>query len=339
MFMSYTMRFNVRHVLLALSITALAASATHAFGEWSATNEDGVVTANYGDSRQLGWQQEPIDRADVTESFLPSAFLHPLRTPAGFEWTAIMPGDHVHHLGLWWPWKYIKVDDQVYNCWELQAGEGAHYAVGSKVLTSGPDALVWKLQNEIRIRKPGENAGPPVKDGITAIHETVHLRIARHGEDANAFDIAIRQSAGDKPVSIEKNHYSGFSWRGPVAWNRDNSEMTTSENHNRDQANGTEGRWVLVTGPAAEGASASVLMMSAAADIAGTPELLRVWDSGMYHGTPFVNFNPVQNQPHLLDDDHPAVSHRQYRVIAADRILTAADAEAEWQAWREAAKK
>jgi len=333
------MHLALRQARLALGAAALITAPTHALGEWSATNEDGVITANHGDSHQLSWQQEPIDRTDVTKSFLPSAFLHPLRTPAGFEWTAVMPGDHVHHLGLWWPWKHIKVDDQVYNCWELQAGEGAHYAEGSKVLSSGPDALVWELQNEIRIRKRGENAGPPVKDGITAIHETVHLRIARHGEDANAFDIDIRQTAGDKPVSIEKYRYSGFSWRGPIAWNRDNSEMTTSENHSRDQANGTEGRWVLVTGPAGEGAFASVLMMSAAAEIAGTPELLRVWDSGMHHGMPFVNFNPVQNEALPLDDEHPAVSHRQYRVIAADRTLTAAEAEDEWQAWRKTLKK
>lgn len=300
---------------------------------------DGKLTASHGDAPQLVWQKQPLTHPKAGEAFLPSAFLHPLRTPAGFEWTAAMPADHVHHLGLWWPWKNIKIDGKTYNCWELQNGEGAHHAVGTKIISTGADAVEWELQNEIRIRKPAENAGPPVTDGITAINETVRMRVARHGKDANVIDIAIRQTAGDKPVSIEKYRYSGFSWRGPESWIESNSVMTTCKDLTRDQANGSEGRWVLVTGPAVGEATASVLLMSAAADIAGTPERLRVWNSTTHHGNPFVNFNPVQAAPLPLNAETPAVSHREYRVIAADRTLTTAEAEAEWKAWREAAKK
>jgi hypothetical protein len=34
-----------------------------------------------------------------------------------------------------------------------------------------------------------------------------------------------------------------------------------------------------------------------------------------------------------LDETHPAVSKRKYRVIAADRTMDAAAAEAEWRKW------
>jgi hypothetical protein len=75
--------------------------------------------------------------------------------------------------------------------------------------------------------------------------------------------------------------------------------------------------------------------MSAAAELAGTPEKLRVWDSKAHHGAPFINFNPVMGKALPLDDANPAVSNRKYRVIAADRIIAAAGAEAEWRKWME----
>ena len=108
--------------------------------------------------------------------------------------------------------------------------------------------------------------------------------------------------------------------------------MTTSEGLGRDNANGKPARWVVVSGPTPTG-SASVLMMSAATELAGTPERLRVWDSKSQNGTPFVNFNPVMEKPLPLDDAHPAVSDRKYRVVAADRVINAADAEVEWLKW------
>lgn len=311
--------------------------AAHASAQWTTEVSDGVVQANHGGEPQLNWQLETLDHPKGSDAFLPSAFLHPLKTPAGFQWTAAMPADHIHHLGLWWPWKYITVNGQKYNCWELQNGEGAHHALSATFIDAGPDMLEWEFQNEIRIRKAGEDAGPPVTEGIPVIRETVHARIARHGKDANVIDLIIRQAAVDSPVTIEQYRYSGFAWRGPETWVKSNSVMTTSRGLTRDQANGSDGRWVLVTGPGKGDATVSVLVMSAAADIAGTPERLRVWHSKIHDGTPFVNLNPVQAEALPLDADHPAVSHRQYRIIAADKTLTTKEAEAEWQAWRKAA--
>ncbi|MFU8893043.1 MAG: DUF6807 family protein [Luteolibacter sp.] len=319
-------------------LAAFAVSLATAHAQWSSELKDGTATANFGDAHQITYQIQPLTHPTASNAFLPSAFLHPLKTPAGFEWTAVMPADHIHHLGLWWPWKYIEVDGKKYNCWELQNGEGAHHARTAKVVSSGPDAVEWELENEIRVRKAGKNAGPPVTDGIPVIRESVRMRIARHGADANVLDIEIRQVAVEKPVRIINFRYSGFCWRGPESWDHKNSVMTTDKSLTRDQANGSEGRWVLVTGPAGENATASVLMMSAAVEIAEAPERLRVWDSKAHHGTPFVNFNPVQQNALTLDAENPAVSHRQYRLIAADRTLTPEEAEAEWKAWREASK-
>lgn len=325
----------IRHLLLA----SLAASVSTAHAQWSDEIKDGVVKAGFGGANQLAYQIKPLKKENAEPAFLPSAFLHPITTPSGFAVTAAMPADHIHHLGLWWPWKFIEVRGKKANCWELQFGEGAHRAVDAKILTESADAVEWELRNEIRIRTDGENAGPPATEGTPVIRETVRLRAARHGKDANVIDIEIRQDAIDAPVTILNYRYSGFCWRGPEAWNATNSVMTTDRALGRDQANGAEGRWVLVTGPNGASATASVLTMSAAVDLAGTAERLRVWGSKNHHGTPFVNFNPVQQSPLPLNAETPAVSHRQYRVIAADRTLTAGEAEAEWQAWRQSGKR
>jgi hypothetical protein len=50
-------------------------------------------------------------------------------------------------------------------------------------------------------------------------------------------------------------------------------------------------------------------------------------------GAPFVNFNPVMGKPLMLGEKNKAVSHRKYRIIAADRMIDAAAAEAEWRKW------
>jgi hypothetical protein len=133
-------------------------------------------------------------------------------------------------------------------------------------------------------------------------------------------------------VKIVEYRYSGFSWRGPASWNKDNSVMLTSGGKGRDNANGTGARWVVVSGDTPNG-KASLLIMSAAAKNAGTEEKVRVWDSQAHNGAPFVNFNPVMDKPLMLESANKAVAHRKYRLVAADHAVTAAEAEEAWRKW------
>lgn len=304
-----------------------------ASAEWTTESQDGIMTAVFGGIPQITYQSQPLAVEKAPRAFLPSAFIHPFKTPSGFECSTVRPNDHIHHLGLWWPWKFIEFKGKKYNCWEIQQGEGAHVAQNAKIISSDADGLEWHIENEIRVRKTDPSAGPPARDGIPVIKETVRLRAQRHNKDANIFDFEIHQTAISQPVRILNYRYSGFCWRGPKSWNAKNSVMTTNQARNREQANGSEASWVLVTGPAHHESTASVLMMSAAVQLAGHPERLRVWNALAHGGTPFVNFNPVQKKPLPLDLDHPAVSRRIYRVIAADGTLTAQDADAHWHAW------
>jgi hypothetical protein len=302
---------------------ALAETSAPSAG-WTAAEQDGKINATLGDRLMFAWQAKPLVNPTGGEKFQSSAFLHPLRTPSGFEWTCIQPADHLHHFGLWWPWKYIEVEGAKYNCWEIQEGQGAHVARTVKSLSGGTDGQVWEFINETVVKKPGTSP-------LAVIREVALVGVAVKG-DAQVLDISLRQKSTGSAVTIVNYRYSGFSWRGPTSWDKDNSTLVTSDGKGREDSNGTPVRWVMVSGPTADG-TATVLMMSAAADLAGTPERVRVWDSKNHKGTPFVNFNPVMQAALPLDDAHPAVSNRKYRVIAADHTLDAAAAEAAWREW------
>jgi hypothetical protein len=304
-----------------MAVLVLSTAAAEPPGKWTTSEKDGRFEAQYNGSLILGWQATPLANPVGGAKFAGSAFLHPLRTPGGFEWTTIQPDDHKHHFGLWWPWKFIEVNGAKYNCWEIQEGQGAHVARNIVPLMTVPgNSLQWDFLNETVIKKPG--AVP-----VTAIHERAQVAVSVKG-DTQVLDISIRQKAAGAPVKIVEYRYSGFSWRGPASWNKDNSTMTTRAGKGRENANGTTASWAMVTGPTPNG-SATVLIMSAAE----SPEKLRVWDHTAHNGAPFVNFNPVMDKPLPLDDAHPQVSKRKYRVIAADHTMTAAEAETEWKKW------
>jgi Methane oxygenase PmoA len=272
----------------------------------------------------FAWQKNPMTKAKGGEKFAVSAFIHPLTTPRGFVCTEIQPEDHLHHLGIWWPWKYVEVDGKKFNTWEIQQGQGAHVARSVKEISRTPKSAVWEVKNETLIKQG--DAAPKV-----VIHETGRIALTIQG-DNTLLDISLDQKAADSPVVIGKYRYSGFTWRGPETWNKDNSTMLSSEGKGRDDANGTPARWLMLNHNSTNGV-VSVLIMSQAQIITGAPEKIRVWSSKDHNGSPFVNFNPVFDKPLPLDDANPAVSKRSYRVIAADRLIGADEAEAEWKKW------
>lgn len=275
----------------------------------------------------FGWQiKPPAEPLGGIEKFPISAYVHPLATPSGFELTAVQPHDHLHHLGLWWPWKQVSVDGKPYVTWELQKGEGRHVAKTAEVTSKADDAVTITARNEIQIKRG---------DAYEAvIAETAILTFARLGEDAHVLDVDLKhERVGGLPVEITAYRYSGFSWRGPMSWVGDNSAMVTSGGQDRDSANGQEARWVFVSGPADDG-RATLLMLSGAEKDDNPAERLRVWNSKMHHGNPFINFNPVMKKSFDLTEDHAEVASRRYRIVASDRALTADDAEALWKEWK-----
>lgn len=287
---------------------------------------DGFIGAAAGGRIVFSYQKSPLAKPRGGAKLAGSAFIHPLRTPSGFVLTDCQPADHLHHFGVWWPWKFVEVDGKRHVTWELQQGQGEHRAKSARLISNENGKLTWEFDNETMIRSKGVEDRPVIAEKVVAS--------LNHDKKAAAYviDFEIRQQALGPPVTIAVNHYSGFCWRGPAAWTKDSSVMRTSAGKGRDDANGTTARWVMVSGPTPIG-KATMLMLSAASDITGGEEKLRVWDSKAHAGVPFINFNPVADKALLLSVDNKAVSHRKYRIIAADRELDAAAAEQAWRDW------
>lgn len=315
----------MKHPIHCIAVAAIVAACTsHAAESLTAVSDKDGIGAKSAETVLL-WRITPAPLTGKLEKFSTSGYFQSLRTPAGFELLDVHPADHPHHCGLWWPWKYIEVNGKKHNTWEVQENHGAHIAKSAKQIGTGKDGLKWELACESVVKSPKAESS-------TAILETTLISLADVSPDTRVLDIDIQQKAASAPVMIVNYRYSGFSWRGPASWQKENSTMTTSGGKNRDNANGTQARWVVVSGPTPKG-MASMLMMSAASKVAGTEEDLRVWDSKGMNGTPFVNFNPVVSKSLPLDEKTPAVSHRKYRIIAADRVIDAAGAEAAWREW------
>jgi hypothetical protein len=282
-----------------------------------------------GDTTVFGWQRGPIEEPVGGEKFAASAFVHPLTTPSGFGLTNIQPSDHLHHFGVWWPWKHLRVDGKKFNCWELQNLQGRQTAVDAEVLHKSDDEVTILATSRHEIRRDDEYL--PVLD------EKTTLTFRRVGETTYQLDIDIQQKpASGQAVVVSAYRYSGFSWRGPASWTGETSTMRTSGGHDRTNANHQPARWVTVDGPTPAGHGTMLLMSAAPAD-GGTPELLRVWGPKQHHGEPFVNFNPVVKQSPQLTE--PIVARRLYRLILADEAISPAQADKHWAAWEASLEK
>ncbi|MFO8028127.1 MAG: DUF6807 family protein [Opitutales bacterium] len=265
------------------------------------------------------YQAGPIIDPKGGEAFKGSNFIHPLKTPSGFAVTDSQPKDHLHHFGLWWPWKYIEHEGRKILCWELQQGDGFVKAKGHERI---PEGLITESVYIDR-KAPG---GPQVR-----LDESTEIKVSDIViEPATGYHLDLNidhEVAGDEPITINKYRYSGLGYRGTAHWDIDNSTLLTSEGAKRANSNATTARWVRIEGSNGEGGSAGVLMMSHP-DNHAHPEKIRTWNKH-YNGAIFVNFNPVMDQDWIFQPGETYT--RKYRLFVYDGSLSPADADWLWQ--------
>ncbi len=287
-------------------------------GVVTAGAEEPVGIAVDGQERVF-YQAEPLVHPRGGERFKGSNFIHPLQTPSGFVVTDCQPADHPHHFGLWWPWKYIKIDSRKILCWELQQGDGLIRAVRYEPITQGLRTESVYLDRQA----PG---GP-----LERLRETTRITTSSLVEQpAPGYFLSleiVHRCAGDEAVEVVPYRYSGFTLRGTASWNKANSIILTSEGQDRDTANFTRARWVMAQGATNHGGRAGVLLMSRP-DNHRHPEKVRTWDK-QHGGAVFINFNPVMDDAWLFEPGKRYA--RNYRVFVYDGSLTPEQAEALWQ--------
>lgn len=283
--------------------------------------EEGMVFISIAGRDLVGYQLRPMLAPKGGDRFKGSNFIHPLKTPSGFTVTALQPADHLHHFGLWWPWKKIKVDGREIICWELQKGEGLIQCREAAMQQNGFVAR----SDYIDRTAPG---GPLVVLKEKATVQTKEF--SRDGADGYMLDIElVHRCATEHPIEIVKYRYSGFAIRATADWNRDNSSILTSEGKGRYEANFTRAAWLRAEGRSTGAGTAGILMMSHLSNHSH-PEHLRTWDK-QHNGAVFVNFNPVQKASWQFQPGRDYV--RRYRVFVYDGTVTAEQAGQLWDAY------
>lgn len=291
----------------------------------TATANDGELTIRNGSQQLLQYVYKTVyPPAGIDTAYRRSGFIHPLWSPHGQVLTRIQAPDHYHHYGIWDPWTHVLYKGDTVDFWNLKDRKGTvRFAKFTSVVSGPVFAQYATVQEHVAFQKGG---GEEV-----ALNELQTVRVYRPaaGEDYYLFDLTIQLNcATPDPVRLLAYRYGGVGWRATPEWNKDNSEVLTSEGKTRKEADGSKARWCIVQG-AVGGDYAGAEMISYPGNY-NYPEPLRVWPDSMNgRGDMYANFSPTK------DIDWPLIPGRdyvlRYRWAVFNGHFTKEKAESAWQ--------
>jgi hypothetical protein len=293
---------------------------------------DSALTFENGDQHLLRYWFATVDPpAGVDSHFRRSGFIHPLWTPHGQELTRIQPPDHHHHYGLWNPWTHVLFEKDTVDFWNLGDKKGTVRFAKFISLTSGPVYAEFQaLHQHVVLKKDG---GEKI-----ALDEVQTVRVYRPEENGDYYLVDITsqlQCATPSPVLLLAYRYGGLGWRATQVWNKDNSEVLTSEGKDRKTADGSKARWCIVEGSLDSlgaghyGDYGGAVMLSYPANY-NHPEPLRIWpENSNGRGDMFANFDPTKDKDWLLE---PGKTYTlKYRLVVFNGKFSKEKAEGAWQ--------
>ena len=257
----------------------------------------------------------------VDTAYKRSAFIHPLWTPHGQVLTRIQPPDHYHHYGIWNPWTQVLFEGDTIDFWNLKKRLGNVRFARFKTLTDGPVFSEYEALHEHVVFK--DNGMEKI-----ALNELQKVKVYRPHNDYFIVDIIINyRCASENPFKILEYRYAGLGWRATGEWNKDNSEVLTSEGKTRKNADGSLAKWFIVQGKLGDD-SGGIVMMSYSSNY-NHPEPIRVWPESMYErGDVYANFVPTKNKDWLLE---PGKTYTlKYRMIVFNGKFTPEKADNGW---------
>jgi Family of unknown function (DUF6807) len=293
-----------------------------AFAALTQDRADGLLTIGFDGQPLLGYQFGVMPAPPgVDPAFGRSGFIHPLYSPRGQILTRVQPPDHYHHYGIWNPWTHLEYDGAEYDLWNLGDKKGTVRFKRFVSDTSGPVFGEFTAEHEHVAFTP--------EAPVVIVDELQTIRVYRPVGDHYLFDMTIDLGAAtDEPVTLLEYRYGGFGWRATEKWDKDNSEVLTSEGRDRRDADNTLGRWFYVQG-AIDDAYAGAVVMSHPENF-NHPEPMRIWpipDEG--RGDVFASFSPTKNTDWRIEPGKRYV--RVYRFLVYNGHMTAAGAESAWQ--------
>ena len=255
----------------------------------------------------------------VDRVFDRSGFIHPIYAPAGGVVTGIHPDDHYHHLGLWHAWVRTKYNGkQGPDFWNLKARTGRVRHAGIKAMR---DSGFTVAQEQVAYLE-----GPEVKPTVI-LAETLAVD-ATFVKGANVIDYVLAQkNVSPKPLNLPAYRYGGgIAYRGPLSWNKTNSDYLTSEGLNRTNSHTSRARWVAMFGPTEkDGGKVATVAILCHPKNQDAPQHIRTWDNGKM----FFNYVPIQETAWAIKPGETVTL--RYRLVILDGQVSAKPLEERWK--------
>ncbi len=257
-----------------------------------------------------------------------SGFIHPLNTPNGQVLTRIQPPDHYHHYGIWNPWTHTVFEKDTIDFWNIKGHQGTVRFAKFTSQKSTPDAVEYTaLHEHVVFKKNGTEK--------VALNEWQTVKVHSYNEKDQSYVIDITSSmecASASPLLIVAYRYAGLGWRATEYWNKDNSEMLTSEGNTRDNTDNSKAKWIITYGTLPDNDEGGIIMLSHPSNY-NHPEPLRIWDKKANggRGDVFVNFAPTKDKDWLLEPGKTYVL--KYRLVVFNGKKDAVKAEKAWQSF------
>src|SRR5690606_18869015 len=267
----------------------------------------------------------------VDSIFGKSGYIHPLLSPSGDTLSRIQPPDHYHHYGIWGPWTHTQTAGERVDFWNLAEGQGAVLFKDFNAVLSGTVYGGFNAHQEhIDLRAPQEKR--------VALNEDLEIRVWDLGRPdrymvdyTTSFSTPLRSG-----ILFEAYRYGGgIGMRFTERWHKDNSTVLTSEGKDRLSADGTNARWCMVTGQAANGNGTNGILFLSYPKNKSHPEPMRVWpvDANGGRGNMFFEFCPIRHEEWKIEPDK--AYNLKYRMVVFEGELSVEEAEAYWKNFAE----
>jgi hypothetical protein len=271
--------------------------------------------------------KEPVP-SGIKDAYSKSGFIHPIQSPSGQILSRIQPEDHYHHYGIWGPYTRATIGGKEVDFWNLgdEKGRVDFSHVLSKKQAGGAAELTVR-QNHVDLKAAPESR--------IAMEEDLRIKVKPADKGRYQVDYtSTLQTAIPGGILLDDYRYGGgIGFRATEVWGDANSSILTSEGKDRASADGSNARWILVTGQSDHSAGKSGILFMSHNTNQAHPEPLRVWPPGQYEGkgNVFIEFCPIR---HTSWEIQPGKRYSlTYRMLVFDGELTVQEAENYWKSF------
>jgi hypothetical protein len=271
--------------------------------------------------------KEPVP-SGIKNAYSKSGFIHPIQSPSGQVLSRIQPADHYHHYGIWGPYTRATIGGREVDFWNLgdEKGRVDFSHVISKKQAGGAAELTVR-QNHIDLKAPAQSQ--------LAMAEDLRIKVkpADKGRYFVDYTSTLQTDIAGGILLDDYRYGGGIGFRATEVWGDANSTILTSEGKDRATADGTNARWILVTGQSDHSSGKSGILFMSHNTNQAHPEPLRVWPPGQYEGkgNVFIEFCPIR---HTSWEIQPGKRYSlTYRILVFDGELTVQEADNYWKSF------